>query len=149
MGLQPVLEPHAKLQFLTVNLLTVNSQLLTLSKVFPKCLVVVLAVAQFAVDEADEFYGCLEAELLIAGTEDVLMEDVSHALLLQPQARKEFVIASQRNLVLAGSFSPPRIHALIVHFGKAEAAFLQEEMAGMLHVVQIVGVVHDASISHS
>ena len=36
------------------------------------------------------------------------------------------------------------IHALVVHFGKAEAAFLQKEMAGMFHVVQIIGIVHDA-----
>ncbi len=78
------------------------------------------------------------------GTEDVLMEDVSHALLLQPQAREEFIIALQRNLVLQVHSRHHGIHALIVHFGKAEAAFLQEEMAGMLHVVQIVGIVHDA-----
>ena len=90
-----------KKQLLTVNLLTflvvvhhlpfsrnapINNKLSTvnLTKVFLECLVVVLAVAQLSVDEADEFYGCLEAELLVAGTEDVLMEDVSHALLLQP-----------------------------------------------------------------
>ena len=65
------------------------------------------------------------------------MEDVSHALLLQPQARKEFVIALQRNLVLQVHSRHHSIHTLIVHFGKAEAAFLQEEMAGMLHVVLI------------
>ena len=66
---------------------------------YEECMSIAVMALQ-SVDEADEFYGCLEAELLIAGTEDVLMEDVSHALLLQPQARKEFVIALQRNLVL-------------------------------------------------
>ena len=72
------------------------------------------------------------------------MEDISHALLLQPQTREEFIIALQRNLVLQVHSRHHSIHALVVHFGKAEAAFLQEEMAGMLHVVQIVGVVHNA-----
>ena len=127
-----------KNQLLTVNLLTLRRE------VFLECLVVVLAVAQFAVDEADEFYGCLEAELLVAGTEDVLMEDISHALLLHPQTLEEFVIASQRNLVLQVHSRHHSIHALVVHFGKAEAAFLQKEMAGMFHVVQIIGIVHDA-----
>ena len=32
----------------------------------------------------------------------------------------------------------------LVSIAKHEAALLQEEMAGMLHVVQIVGVVHNA-----
>ena len=68
-----------KNQLLTVNLLTLRRE------VFLECLVVVLAVAQLSVDEADEFYGCLEAEFLVLGTEDVLMENISHALLLQPQ----------------------------------------------------------------
>ena len=132
-----------KNQLLTVNLLTLRRE------VFLECLVVVLAVAQFSVDEADEFYGCLEAEFLVLGTEDVLMENISHALLLQPQTREKFIIALQRNLVLQVHSRHHSIHAPVVHFGKAEAAFLQKEMAGMFHVVQIVGIVHDASISHS
>ena len=127
-----------KNQLLTVNLLTLRRE------VFLECLVVVLAVAQLSVDEADEFYGCLEAEFLVLGTEDVLMENISYALLLQPQTREEFIIALQRNLVLQVHSRHHSIHALVVHFGKAEAAFLQKEMAGMFHLVQIVGIVHDA-----
>ena len=72
------------------------------------------------------------------------MENISYALLLQPQTREEFIIALQRNLVLQVHSRHHSIHAFVVHFGKAEAAFLQKEMAGMFHVVQIVGIVHDA-----
>ena len=72
------------------------------------------------------------------------MENISHALLLQPQTREEFIIALQRNLILQVHSRHHSIHALVVHFGKAEAAFLQKEMAGMFHVVQIIGIVHDA-----
>ena len=43
---------------------------INLTKVFLECLIVVLAVAQLSVDEANEFYGCLEAEFLVLGTED-------------------------------------------------------------------------------
>lgn len=61
--------PVSKDAPINYKLSTVN-----LTIIFLECLVVVLAVAQLSVDEADELYGCLEAEFLVLGTEDVLME---------------------------------------------------------------------------
>ena len=107
-------------------------------------LVVVFAITQSSIDEAHQFYGSLEAEFLIVSTEDVLMEDISYALLFQPQAGEEFIVALQWHLVLQVHASHYCVHALIVHFCKAESAFLQEEMARMFHVVQIVGIVYDS-----
>ena len=54
--------------------------------VFGEGAVVVVAVAQAAVDEAHQFYGGAEAQALVALAEYVLIEDVAQALLVHRQA---------------------------------------------------------------
>jgi hypothetical protein len=45
--------------------------------------VVFLAIAQSPIDEAHQFHGAAKAEALVAGTIDVLIEDVAQPLLVQ------------------------------------------------------------------
>ena len=87
-------------------------------------LVVLFAIAELAIDEAHQLHCGAEAESLVGGTEDVLVEDVSHSLLLQPEARDKLVIALQWRLVLQVHASHHGIHTLAVHLGEAEASLL-------------------------
>lgn len=48
-------------------------------------LVVVFAIAQLAVDEAYQHDVATKAECFVGGTEDGLMEDISDAVLFDPQ----------------------------------------------------------------
>ena len=56
------------------------------SDIILKGFVVFGAVAELAVDEADEFHGGAETELLVAGAVDVLIEHIFQAVLLQVEA---------------------------------------------------------------
>ena len=72
------------------------------------------------------------------------MEDVADALLHGSQAADVLVVGAQGGLVL---YLEPRHHhvdALRVQLGEAHPAFQDEQMPRMLHVVLVVGVVHDA-----
>jgi hypothetical protein len=69
--------PVSKDAPINYKLSTVN-----LTIIFLECLVVVLAVAQFSVDEANELYGCLEAEFLVLGAERRLFLPVEERISL-------------------------------------------------------------------
>ena len=92
-----------KNQLLTVNLLTLRRE------VFLECLVVVLAVAQFAVDEADEFYGCLEAELLVAGHKTLIPQLIEE---LKKLGREDI-------MVIAGGVIPAQDYDFLYKAGVA------------------------------
>ena len=57
---------------------------------------------------------------------------------------REPVGATQRDLISEVHPRHHGIHSLAVHFGKAQPAALQEEVARMLCVVQVVGVVYNS-----
>ena len=72
------------------------------------------------------------------------MEDVLNALLLKPETRDEFIVAAQRCLVLQVHASHNGIDTLFVHFCKRQATMLQEQVACMLSVMEVVGIVDNA-----
>jgi hypothetical protein len=69
-------------------------------KVFLESPVVVFAVAQLALYETHQLNGSFQTQTFVGGTIDVLMEHISHSLLLQPQSRVELIVTLQRCLVL-------------------------------------------------
>ena len=109
-----------------------------------ECLVVFRTVGEFAVDDADEVDYALEAEFVVGCTVDVLVEHVFYSLLGEVETGDELVVALQGRLELQVHSCHHGIDAAAVHLGEAQSAFLQEQMAGMLGVVQVVGVVYDA-----
>lgn len=113
-------------------------------KVFLESPVVVFAVAQLALYETHQLNGSFQTQTFVGGTIDVLMEHISHSLLLQPQSRVELIVTLQRCLVLQIHPRHDSIHSLAVHLGKAQSTFLQKEVPGVLHIVQVVGIVDDS-----
>ena len=97
-----------------------------------------------SVDEAYQRNLSAETDDLVGGAVDVLVEDVLHALLLNPEARDELVVAAQGGLVLQRHAGHHGVDALGVHLGEAQSAVLQEEVARVLRIVQVVGIVDDA-----
>ena len=118
-------------------------ELLTLPQIGGKGAVVVFAFAETAVDETDQHDLALEADGFVGGPVDVLVEDVLEAVLLEPQTGDELVVAAQGSLVLQFHAGHDGIDASGVHLGKAKATLLQEQVTGMLGVVQVVGIVDD------
>lgn len=104
-------------------------------------LVVILAVGQLAVYYAHKVYRTLEAELVVRGAVDVLLEHVAQPFFPYVEARVELVVAPQRCLELEVHACHDGVDAAAVHLGEAEPALLKEQVAGMLGVVQVVGVV--------
>ena len=88
--------------------------------------------------------GSFQTQTFVGGTIDVLMEHISHSLLLQPQSRVELIVTLQWCLVLQIHPRHDCIHSLAVHLGKAQSTFLQKEVPGVLHIVQVVGIVDDS-----
>ena len=106
--------------------------------------VILPAVCQLAVNEAHKVYHALEAELVVGGAVDVLLEYVAQPFLLYVEARDELVVASQRCFILQVHPCYHGVGAAPVHLGEAQSAPLQEQVARMLGVMQVVGVVYDA-----
>ena len=106
--------------------------------------VVVLALAEASVDETDEFYGGTEREAAIGFAIDVVGEYVAQTFLLHVETRDERVVATQRCLVLQVHASHNGIYALLVQTSEAHAERREIEVACVLGVVEIVGIVDDA-----
>ena len=60
------------------------------------------------------------------------------------KTRDEFIIALQGNLIGDIDAMHHGIDALTVHLCKTQSACFQEEMACVLHIVEVVGIVHDS-----
>jgi len=107
-------------------------------------LVVFRGVGELAVDEADEFHGGAETELFVAGTVDVLIEQILDPVFLEVEAGDELIVAAQGNLVLEFHAVDNGIDALLVESSETDAQAAEEKMTGVLGVVQVVGIIHDA-----
>lgn len=105
--------------------------------------VVVLALSEPAVDQAYQIHPPTEAELLVAGPEEVVVEHILNALLCQSHPRDDLVVGSQRHLELHRHPRHHSIDALGVHLGEAQSARLQKQVPRMLAVVQVVSIVHN------
>ena len=60
------------------------------------------------------------------------------------KTRDEFIVALQGNLIGDIDAMHHGIDALTVHLCKTQSACFQEEMACVLHIVEVVGIVHDS-----
>jgi hypothetical protein len=105
--------------------------------------VVLRTGSQLAVNKAYELNSSTEAELLVAGPVNVLIEPIAETVFLQIEAGDKFIVAAQRNLILQFHTMNNGVDALFVELGEAHAEATEEEMAGVLCVVQIVGIIHD------
>ena len=85
----------------------------------------------------------LAAELVVGLAEDGLVEDIADALLLGFQAADVFVAGTQRHLVFDFETSHHHIDALFVQFGETHPAPDDVEVARVLHIVLVVGVVYN------
>ena len=106
--------------------------------------VVVFAAGETAIDDTDQFCLCPKTEFIVRDTGDVVVEDVFDAFFRQSQSRHKFVVRSQGHLKLHGHPGQYGIDALLVHLSKTQSALLQEQVTGMLTIVQVVGIVDDA-----
>ena len=75
---------------------------------------------------------------------DGVVEDVAQTLLAHAELRDEDIVAAQRRLVLQVHASHHGVDALLVKAREAHAERREVEMARVLGVVEIVGIVHDA-----
>ena len=101
-------------------------------------------MGQPAVNKAYKVNHSLEAQLVVGGAVDVLVKDVAQPFLLQVDARQKLVVTPQRRLELQIHPCHDGINAAAVHLGEAEPALLKEQMACMLGVMQVVGIVDNA-----
>ena len=106
--------------------------------------VVVFAAGEASVDNTDEFRLGSETEFFVGSTIDVVVENIFDALLCQSETRHKLIIGSKRRLELHRHPRQHRIYALLVHLGKTQSALFQEQMAGVLTIVQVVGIVDNA-----
>ena len=60
------------------------------------------------------------------------------------KTRDEFIVALQGNLIGDIDAMHHGIDALTVHLRKTQSAGFQEKMACVLHIVEVVGIVHDS-----
>lgn len=86
--------------------------------------IVVGAVGQSAIDDADQLDLAAKAKLFVGGTEDVVMEHILDAFLGEADTRDEFVVGAQGRLVLQIHASHDGIDTLAVHLGKRETTLL-------------------------
>ena len=66
------------------------------------------------------------------------------ALALKVDSDHELVATAKRKLVFNSDFRYHRIDAILVQLSKVDAQGFKELMARMLHIMLIVGVVHDS-----
>lgn len=92
-------------------------------------------------DEYNEFYHTAETKFVVSGAVDVLVKHVSEPFLGDGQSRDESIVAAQGHLVLQVHPGHHRIDALLMQLGKTQSCMLQEQVAGMLYIMQIVGIV--------
>jgi hypothetical protein len=107
-------------------------------------LVVFRTWSELAINETDEFDSSTETKLLVAGTVDILIEPIPEAVFLKIETRNELIIAAQGNFILQFHTVDNGIDALFVELGETDAETTEEEVSGMLGIVQVVGIVHDA-----
>lgn len=106
--------------------------------------VVVLALAHLAIDDGNEVNVGMEAKPFVAGTEDIVSEYVTDALLAKPQSGDELIVAGQRSLVFELHSCHDGVNSLVVEFRKADAERADEAVSGVLSVVKVVRIVNDA-----
>ncbi len=102
------------------------------------------AVAEAAVDEAYGIDLGAHADFIIRCTEDVLYEYPLDAFFLHTDAHHVLIATAKGGLELYGDACHNGIGASLMKVHKAHAVAEQKFMTGMLQIVLVVGVVHDA-----
>ncbi len=87
----------------------------------------------------------MEAQLVVGLTVDVVSEDVAQPFLSHVDARQHHVVAVEWGLELQVHPCHDWVHVFfLVQFGVANAKAVDEAVACVLCVVEVVGIVHDA-----
>ena len=95
-------------------------------------------------EHAHGIYACLDDELLVGQTVDVLEKDIFNAFAHQPESADKLVTASEGSLEVDGYAGHHGIYAFVMEVGKAHSVLEQELMTAVLRVVLVVGVVYNA-----
>lgn len=111
---------------------------------FRESLVELRTIGESAVDDANGIDLSTNAQLLVAGTEDVLHEDIADAFLLDPETAVEFITATKRHLELHGQTCHDTIDALIVKTCKTNTVTEQKLMTCVFDIMLIIGIVDNA-----